>query len=75
MKAYKCEQCVEFKEGSPANRGLHQYVDCNGLDSMTVSADVVLDTKQKGVDLCPECFIKDLIAFIEYWKAGYPNSG
>lgn len=75
MNAYKCEQCGELKEGKPANQGLHQYVSCYGLNALTIRADVCTEMKYAGVDLCPECFIKDLIAFIEYWKAGYPMSG
>ena len=75
MRAYKCEQCNELVEGKPANRGLHQYVSCYGLKSLTVKADVCTEGKCAEVDLCPECFIKDLCAFIAYWKAGYPMSG
>jgi len=77
MIAYRCDQCQKFVEGYPANEGLLlQPNNPNPIEEMNVKATVYLrgfrgkphEAYLSDTHLCPECFIKDLEAFIELYE-------
>jgi len=70
MKAFKCDACGEFKEGTPANEGLFGYLPIEkGQESwelpfLHISAKVTLWDKYDA-ELCRDCFLEKLELFLK----------